>query len=225
MLTQWPQAQKNVSDLEAESKLGHVEGLLRDLLDGSERLVSMDFTVVLWSKSIDGLNERSDELLKAFRNMNQAEGIVETLPGFDIFMEALPGVCNGVRYKKMKSSNAAHLLSLYGSWTGNQRPVCLIPNRENALFSFDPFAKELPNWNGLIFGQSGGGKSFTVSQLMLMFYGQNPPPRIFWIDNGASSERLLEVLDGEFVDLNLNSGICINVFDLPKGEKTRRSKT
>lgn len=58
-----------------------------------------------------------------------------------------------------------------------------------------------------------------MSQLMLMFYGQNPPPRIFWIDNGASSERLLEVLDGEFVDLNLNSGICINVFDLPKGEK------
>ncbi len=211
---------QNVSDLESESKLADIESLLRELLEGSERLVSMDFAVIIWAKSKIELEERSDEVLKAFRSMGQAEGVVETLPCFDVFIEALPGTCTGLRQHKMKSSNAAHLLPLYGSWAGNQEPVCLIPNRESSLFSFDPFAKELPNWNGLIFGGSGSGKSFTLCQLMLMFYGQKNTPRIFWIDNGASSKRLLECLDGEFVDLNLESGLRINVFDLPNGETT-----
>ncbi len=211
---------ENVSDLESESKLNDIESLLRELLDGSERLVSMDFTVIIWAKSQEELEEKSDEVLKAFRQMGQSEGIVETLPGFDVFIDALPGACSGLRHYKMKSSNVAHLLPLYGNWRGNQSPVCLIPNRDGGLFSFSPFAQELPAWNGLIFGGTGSGKSFTISQLMLMFYGQKPTPRLFWIDNGASSQKLLEVLDGEFVDLNLESGIRINVFDLPNGEAT-----
>ena len=209
---------QNVSDLESESKLGDIEGLLRELLEGSERLVSMDFTVIIWARTKEDLEERSDEVLKAFRFMGQSEGVVETLPAFDVFIESLPGSCTGLRHHKMKSSNAAHLLPLYASWRGSQRPVCLIPNRESSLFSFDPFAKALPAWNGLVFGGTGSGKSFAISQLMLMFYGQEPTPRIFWIDNGASSQKLLEVLDGEFVDLNLESGIRLNVFDLPDGE-------
>ncbi len=214
---------QNVSDLESESKLSDIEGLLRELMDGSQRLVAMDFTVIIWAKTKEELEDKSDEVLKAFRSMGQAEGVIETLPCFDVFIGALPSTCSGMRQHKMKSSNAAHLLPLYGSWRGSQTPVCLIPNRESSLFSFDPFSKELPNWNGLVFGGSGSGKSFTLCQLMLMFYGQKPTPRIIWIDNGASSKRLLEVLDGEFVDLNLESGIRINVFDLQIGEKTPTS--
>jgi conjugal transfer ATP-binding protein TraC len=209
---------ENVSDLESESKLSDIESLLRELLEGSERLISMDFTVIIWAKDKQELEEKSDEVLKAFRSMGQAEGVIETLPGFDVFMEALPGACTGLRHHKMKSSNAAHLLPLYGNWSGDESPVCLIPNRDGGLFSYSPFAKKLAAWNGLIFGGTGSGKSFTISQLMLMFYGQKPTPRLFWIDNGASSRKLLEVLDGEFVDLNLESGIRINVFDLPEGE-------
>lgn len=210
---------KNVSDLESESKLSQIEELLRELMEGSERLVSMDFNVILWAQDMSDLEEKTDEVLKAFRSMGQAEGLVETLAGFDAFLSAAPSVCAGFRHKKLKSSNAAHLMPLYASWRGNDRAVCVLPNREGALFSLDPFAKSLPAWNGLVFGQTGSGKSFTLCQLMLQFYGQTPRPRIVWIDNGASSERLLEVLDGEFIDLTLESGITMNMFDLEPGEK------
>ena len=108
-------------------------------------------------------------------------------------------------------------MPLYASWRGNSRPVVLLTNREGAPFAIDPFAKELPNWNGLIFGGSGAGKSFTIAQLMLQFCGQSPRPKIVWIDNGASSEKLIEVMDGEFIDLNLESGIRLNMFDLEQG--------
>lgn len=210
---------KNVSDLESESKLSQIEELLRELMEGSERLVSMDFNVILWAKEASELEEKTDEVLKAFRSMGQAEGLVETLAGFDAFLAAAPSVCAGFRHKKLKSSNAAHLMPLYACWRGNDRAVCVLPNREGAIFALDPFEKNLPAWNGLVFGQTGSGKSFTLCQLMLQFYGQTPRPRIVWIDNGASSERLLEVLEGEFIDLTLESGISMNMFDLEPGEK------
>lgn len=210
---------KNVSDLESESKLSQIEELLRELMEGSERLVSMDFNVILWASEASELEEKTDEVLKAFRSMGQAEGLVETLAGFDAFLNAAPSVCAGFRHKKLKSSNAAHLMPLYASWRGNNRAVCVLPNREGAVFALDPFDKSLPAWNGLVFGQTGSGKSFTLCQLMLQFYGQTPRPRIVWIDNGASSERLLEVLEGEFIDLTLESGITMNMFDLEPGEK------
>lgn len=217
---------QNVSDLESENKLGQIEGLLSNLLEGSEKLVSSDFTVTIWGKSQAELDDKTDEMLKTFRSMGQAEGLQETLASKEIFLKSLPGRCEGVRQKKMKSSNATHLMPVFSSWSGNPRPVCLLPTRDGRLFSLDPYAEHLPAWNGIVFGGSGSGKSYTVVQLMAMFYGkahrnnagQLIRPRIVWIDNGASSKRLIEILDGEFLDLNLDSDICLNMFDLKEGE-------
>jgi conjugal transfer ATP-binding protein TraC len=217
---------QNVSDLESESKLGQIEGLLSNLLDGSEKLISSDLTVIVWGRSKAELDDKTDEILKAFRSMNQAEGIQETLASKEVFLKAIPGCCAGVRHKKMKTSNAAHLMPVFAPWAGNPRPVCLLPTRDGTLFSLDPYADHLPAWNGIVFGGSGSGKSYTVVQLMAMFYGKASKssngainrPRIVWIDNGASSKRLIEILDGEFLDLNLESNLCLNMFDLQDGE-------
>ncbi len=208
----------NVSDLESESKLSNIEDLLREIMAGSERLISSDINVILWGQTNDELERKSEEILRAFRSMNQAEGLVEAFALEDAFFKAAPGVCDGFRHRKMKTSNCAHLMPVFSSWAGNKRPVVLLTNREGAPFSIDPFASELPNWNGLVFGGSGAGKSFTIAQLVLQFCGQQPKPKIVWIDNGASSEKLIEVMDGEFIDLNLSSGIRLNMFDLEEGE-------
>lgn len=213
----------NVADLESESKLSSIEELLREVMNGSERLVSSDLNVILWGTSEEELERKCEEILRAFRSMNQAEGLQEKFALADAFFGAAPGVCEGFRHKKMKTSNCAHLMPIYANWTGSTRPVVLLTNREGTPFSIDPFAEELPNWNGLVFGGSGAGKSFTIAQLMLQFCGQSPRPKIVWIDNGASSEKLIEVMDGEFIDLHLDSGIRLNMFDLDPGETTPSS--
>lgn len=208
----------NVSDIESESSFASIEDLLRDVMTGSERLISSDINIIFWAESSEELERKTEEILRAFRSMSQAEGLVETFALEDAFFHAAPGVCEGFRQRKMKTSNCAHFMPVYAGWRGNNRPVVLLANREGTPFSIDPFAKELPNWNGLVFGGSGAGKSFTIAQLMLQFCGQSPCPKIVWIDNGASSEKLIEVMDGEFIDLNLNSGIRLNMFDLDDGE-------
>ena len=103
----------NVSDLDSENKLGQIEGLLANLLAGSEKLVSADFNAIIWGKSDSELDDKSDEILKAFRLLNQAEGLQETLAGKDAFLKAIPSTYQGLRHKKMKSSNAAHLMPVF----------------------------------------------------------------------------------------------------------------
>ena len=214
----------NMRDIESESKLGQIEGLISELLESSEKIISTDLNVIVWADNLEELEEKSDEVLRSFRNLNQAEGIAETHPSFDCFINSYPGSCTGFRMKRVKSSNAAHLMPLYSYWRGNKNPVCLLPNRDNVLVGIDPFDPVLPNWNGFVIGSSGSGKSFTINQFVLMFLGDSSEEgaslnsKVVWIDNGASSQGLIDCLDGQFVDLRLDSGIVINAFDLSEGE-------
>ncbi len=213
---------KNVSDLESESKLQHIEELLSELLGGSEKIVKSGLSIIVWDTSPAELENKAEEVLKSLRELGQAEGLMETLTVWDVFRDTMPGACKHARPKKMKSSNCAHLLPVYAPWKGHKEAVCLFENRDNGLFSFGPFAVELPSWNGLIFAASGSGKSFAVLQMAMQFYGTHPTPRIVWIDNGASSKRMLDesILDGQFIELSLDSKLCLNMFDLPKGTTT-----
>jgi conjugal transfer ATP-binding protein TraC len=205
---------KNVSDLESEAKLSNLEGLLQEVIAGSEKILSMGMTVILWDKDLKELDRKVDQVLREFRNLNQAEGIIETIASFDTFIASFPGSGSSFRSKKLKTSNVAHLLPLYSSWMGNDRPVCLFVNRDFVPFAIDPFAPELPNWNGLVVGGSGAGKSFALTQLMLQFSTQKPTPKIVFVDNGKSSQNFVESCAGEFIDVSLDSRVCLNPFDL-----------
>lgn len=210
---------KNVSDLESEAKLSNLEGLLQEVIAGSEKILSMGMTVILWDKDLKELDRKSDQVLRELRNLNQAEGIVETIASFDTFIASFPGSGSSFRSKKLKTSNVAHLFPLYSSWMGNDRPVCLFVNRDFVPFAIDPFAPELPNWSGIIVGGSGSGKSFALTQLMLQFSTQKPTPKIVFVDNGKSSQNFVESCAGEFIDVSLDSKVCLNPFDLGAEKK------
>lgn len=209
---------KNVRDLESEAQLHDLETLIEEIITGSEKIVYSDISVIIRAENDDELDEKAEEVLKTFRQMSSAEAVIETLPCFDAYMKALPGRCELFRPRKMKSSNAAHFMPLFTTWEGNDKPVCLIPNREGVLVGIDLFSAHLPAWNGIIVGGSGSGKSMTVCQLILSFAGQTPAPKVIWIDNGASSQKLVESLDGEFINLSLESGVKLNVFSLDSGQ-------
>jgi type IV secretory pathway VirB4 component len=89
----------NVSDIENESKLSHIEELLREVMSGSERVIHSDLNIIIWGESNEELEHKTEEVLRGFRSMNQAEGLVETFALEDAFFER-PQECVRVFVRK-----------------------------------------------------------------------------------------------------------------------------
>ena len=103
----------------------------------------------------------------------------------------------------MKTNNLADFLPVYGSREGDRDPVVILRNRMNGIVSFDSFDSGLPNYNSLVTGSSGAGKSFLNNCILMQEMARNL--RVFIIDIGGSYKKLTESLGGQYLDVNLDS--------------------
>lgn len=212
----------NASDLESESKLSATEELIRELLNSGQRIFATQITVLLKAPANgDGartLNRQAREVLSRFRMLQGAEGLEETVGAWKVQKTTLPGaVLSLERGRKMKTNNLADFLPVYGPREGDLVPAVLFRNRLGGLVRFNPFDPGLPNYNALVTGSSGAGKSFLNNCILLQELQQNL--RVFIIDIGGSYKKLTETLSGQYLEMNLNNGYKINPFDIPDPSK------
>lgn len=215
--------QTGVSDIESEAKLRDLEELVGEMIAQGERVFHVSLNVVLRGKSDEELRDRVTQALTTIRELGGAEGMEETLAAFDVFCElSIPHARSKERQKRMKTSNLIDFLPLYGPWEGHKDPRILLRSIQGDLMGIDPFAKELTNYNQMITGGSGSGKSFMTNLCLLQMLKENP--RIFIVDIGGSYKKLCENLSGQYIPFHLNTGISLNPFDLTAGEKTPSSQ-
>ncbi|MBX3022784.1 MAG: TraC family protein [Bdellovibrionales bacterium] len=212
----------NASDLESESKLSATEELIRELLNSGQRIFATQITVLLKAPaSEDGariLNRHTREVLSRFRMLQGAEGLEETVGAWKVQKTSLPGaVLTLERGRKMKTNNLADFLPVYGPREGDLVPAVIFRNRMGGLVRFNPFDPGLPNYNALVTGSSGAGKSFLNNCILLQELQQNL--RVFIIDIGGSYKKLTETLNGQYLEMNLSNGYKINPFDIPEPSK------
>ena len=112
----------------------------------------------------------------------------------------------------MKTNNLADLLPVFGPREGDANPVVLFRNRLNGLVGFDAFDPSLPNYNSLVTGSSGAGKSFLNNAILLQELARGL--RVFIIDIGGSYRKLTEALGGQYLEINLSDAYQINPFHL-----------
>jgi conjugal transfer ATP-binding protein TraC len=213
---------KGVSDLDTEAKLQDIEELLNDVVKNGEKIFTFSMTVVLRSTDEDELDAQVSHVLQVLREVGGAEGFAETYAAFEIFASVgFPNARSRERTKKIKSSNLADLLPLFGSWNGVNKPSVLLRNRMGGLFKFDPFA-DFSNANQIISGGSGAGKSHLTNIMIGQMLSQNP--KVFILDVGGSYQKTCELLDGQYIPLSMASGIRINPFDRPEGTSVTDEK-
>ena len=207
-----------VSDLESGAKLGELETLLQEMISSGEKIFYAQLNVVVEGSSLDEVDERVSDALGVVRQLGGAEGMMETLASFPVFREiALPNARGIERRVKLKSSNLSDLLPLFGPWEGDtQNPSLLFTSRMGSLVALDPFSTRLSNFNQLISGGSGVGKSFLTNLIVLQMLKENP--KVYFVDIGGSYQKLCENLDGEYLPLGLDGDFSINPFDLLAGE-------
>lgn len=207
-----------VSDIESEAKLQDLETLLEQMIASGEKVFRLSLNILLKSESLEELDDKVNQALIAVRSLGSGEAMQETIAAFDIFSQmAIPNARSPERSKRVKTSNLADLLPIYGAWTGTTEPSVLLRSGSGALLKFDPFDSEFTNSNMLISGGSGSGKSFLTNIILMQMLKENP--KIFFVDIGGSYKKLCENLEGQYLPLGVSEGISINPFDLAPGEE------
>lgn len=206
------------TDLESESKLSSTEELIRELLNSGQRIYAVQMSIILKEAyGTDGkrsLERKTREIISRFRGLNGAEGLEESVGSWKIFKGDLPLAPLALqRARKMKTNNLADFLPVYGPREGDSDPVVIFRNRLDGLISYNPFDSKLPNYNSLVTGSSGAGKSFLNNCILLQEFARNL--RVFIIDIGGSYRKLTHALDGQYLEVNLSDEYRINPFDLP----------
>ena len=190
-------------DLESETKLSSTEELIRELLNTGQRIYAAQMTILLRATNNDvgtkKLNREVREVLSRFRGLNGAEGLEESVGAWKVVKGSLPGApINLERARKSKTNNLADFLPVYGPREGDDDPAVIFRNRLNGLVSFNPFDPGLPNYNSLVTGSSGAGKSFLNNCILLQELARGL--RVFIIDIGGSYKKLTEALGGQYMD-------------------------
>lgn len=219
-----------VSDLESESRLSQTTDLIREIIETGQRIFQVQLTIVLREEnSANGarkLNLHTKEVLSKFKTLSGSEGIQETVGAWKIFKSDLPlAPINLVRSKKLKTNNLVDFFPLFGAATGDEKPVCLLKTRLGTLYSMNSYSARLSNFNALVTGSSGSGKSFANNFLMLQQIARGT--RVYIIDIGGSYKKMTQVLGGQYFEINLSGDYVINPFELkdatqpPSGERIK----
>ncbi len=219
------------SDLESESKLSATEELIRELLNTGQKIYSVQMNVLLKEEaSKEGekkLNRQVRDVLSRFRSLQGAEALEETVGSWKVIKGNFPmSPIKQERSKKMKTNNLADFIPLYGPRKGDENPVILFRNRMNGLISYDPFDSKLNNYNCLVTGSSGSGKSFLNNCILLQEMARGL--RVFVIDIGGSYKKLTEALEGQYIEMDLSEKYKINPFhinDIEAGPSNQKIKT
>lgn len=185
-------------------------------LDGTGGVIcEVNFSIVLYSKTMERLNGVAAALNAWAGSLNfdlrEDKRILKAL-----FLNLVPlnisveGVKNLFRFNTMAITHAIRFLPVLHDWTGSGNGGCSIyASRRGAPVLFDPYDSDT-NYNGIIFAESGGGKSFQAQQLLCDLLSGGA--RAWVMDQGRSYEKLCSVIDGQFIEFSETSHICLNPF-------------
>lgn len=186
---------------------------LRDKLQqATERVFNFGLYLTIYGFSEEELNKTETEIKSIMEArlvytkqalFQQQEGFQSTLPlntdklGINTYLNSSP------------VSSTFPFISF--DLTSNQGILYGINRHNNGLVLFDRFS--LPNYNSVVFGVAGGGKSYMIKLEVLrsLMWGTD----IIIIDPEREYEYLATAVGGSYINISLTSKNHINPFDLP----------
>ncbi len=196
-----------------EAALQNIEELRDSLQQGAERLFKFGLYITLFADSVKKLDKVENEVRALMETgmvyskpalFQQEQGFISTLPlGTDKLL-----IHNSFNTGPL--SSAFPFIS--SDLTDNKGVLYGINRHNNSLVLFDRFSLE--NANMVVFGKSGGGKSYAIKLETLRSLMQDN--EVIIIDPEKEYKYLAETVDGSFIDISLNSSVHLNPFDLPK---------
>src|SRR3989344_5499633 len=205
-------AKGKVRDPILETAIQDIENLRDRLQQGTDKFFELGIYITIYENSLKELDETEGKL----RSMMEYQLIFPKTATFRMlegFASTLP--INDDRLNIHTSLNTEPLSSVFPfvsfDLTSNDGILYGINTHNNSLVLFDRF--QLENYNTVVFGKSGGGKSYTIKLEILrslIFDTQ-----VLVIDPEDEYKYLAETVGGTAVKISVSSDQHINPFDLP----------
>ncbi|WKZ26918.1 MAG: ATP-binding protein [Candidatus Paceibacterota bacterium] len=205
-------AKGKVRDPVLETAMVDIEDLRDRLQQGTDKFFELGVYVTLFENSVKELDEAESKARSLLEyqlittrqaTFRMLDGFLTTLPLHEDKIEARTPL-NTEPLSSVFPFTSFDLTSSTGILYG-------INTHNNSLVLFDRFS--LPNANAVVFGTSGGGKSYTVKLEILrsLMFGS----QVVVIDPEDEYRFLAETVGGTNVRISINSDQHINPFDLP----------
>ncbi len=183
--------------------------------------------LVLWAPA--GRGVQAAEAAKAILAEARFEGALDLGLQFLGLMMSLPlegswGLMrdlSAARHTSTKTRRAAaHMMPILGEYRGTGRrsgeahatPMALLTTRRGQLFGVDTFANRNGNYNGIVVGTSGSGKSVLTQEIVMSMLATGS--RVWVFDIGRSYQHLMELMDGQGIDFGGSAQLCVNPLDI-----------
>ena len=191
------------------------EALSEASISGSH-VYRVGVSLVLMDKTLEGVKDGMQDAVNKLAHIPGAQGIIESAGLMKQFLELAPfsGGTNERTFLTFEE-NAADFFPIDMPWPGSGKPISLLWNRWDSVTSLDPFDPRSPNWNAIVVGASGSGKTFLTQTILGELLRGDVDVMI--VDRGFGYQRLVELFDGEIIPIEPGT-VSINPFDLPAGE-------
>lgn len=122
----------------------------------------------------------------------------------------------------MLTSSCLNLLPIFADSQNDITPLMMLVGRRGQVFFFDNYASNANgNYNMVVVGKSGSGKSVFLQEYMTSILRQDG--QVVVIDDGRSFQNSCKILGGDFVDFGEDK-LCINPFSLYRDDATKDEK-
>ena len=209
-------------DPEKRQLRADLDAMMRDT---TSHILHTRVHLVLWGRAGRSMASTFSVITQAGRRVG-LEFMPEAIIGHQLFLQCLPLGLNLKhpreqmlrRSRRIPALSAAHLLPLYGDYTGSATPAQLYTNARGEAVCVDFFDRPLPHT--IVAGMSRSGKSFLVNHLVQQVLPLGASVCI--LDRWASYDTTTEVYKGEYVAIELDKPICFNPFagDLQQEHRT-----
>lgn len=120
------------------------------------------------------------------------------------------------RTHPMLIEDVVKMIPLLSDNIGYGKPYVMYMSPSGQIQTFDPMASPT-NYNIIVTGASGGGKSYSISKLL--FDLLTAGTKIRMIDVGKSYANLCQTFGGQYIEFNVDSNYCLNFFTNVPTEK------
>lgn len=206
-----------VSDEASLEQMEQSTSLARLIAETGQKLVKFGAQIVLRAATPELVNKRAERTIEMMRS-NGFTFCRETLAHDREFFKSLLGMSYRFnRWLLATSNNVADLIPAYRDTMGDKRSVLLMRTAAGGLFSFDPMERVRDNWNAMVLGASGSGKSVFMNMLIAtgMLCGETQG-RVMVVDFAGETKSsylmVARLFGGEFFPVVARDEYAINPF-------------